>query len=73
MALNDQKVCIRPTFNRSFYISNKTIENTTIVAAGSNIQGGGGAFSVGYFNKAERDFVFSNPQTLVGDANVVQQ
>lgn len=72
MALNDQKICIRPTFNRSFYISEKTIENTTVAAVGSFF-GGGGALTVGYFNKAERDFVFTNPEILNADSTIVQQ
>lgn len=74
MALNDQKTCIRPTFNRSFFISEKTIENTTVVAVGRQFQGANqGGLVVGYFNKAERDFVFTNPTLLNGDANQVQQ
>jgi hypothetical protein len=59
MFLNDQKVCIRPTFNRSFYVNEKPVENTTLLAVGSS--NAGGQAVVGFFSSFEKDLVFSSP------------
>lgn len=70
MALNTEKVCIRPTYNRAkFTPKQSNILNTNIVAVGDTQ--GQGQYTVGYYDTEQKVVAFSMPEDLASDGLAV--
>lgn len=63
MTLNDEKLCIRPTFSRAFYVNESSIKSTTVMAVGQS-PNGGGQFVLGSYSENEKDIAFQDPVSL---------
>lgn len=61
MNLNDDKICIRPTFSRAYYIDERNaLSNTTLIAVGASNQGAG-QYALGYYSTTDKDILFTEP------------
>ena len=64
MTMNDLGVCIRPVMTRKSFISDASIQQTTLAIGGNSAEGGTNAVVFGIYDKSAYDVTFQNSQLL---------
>lgn len=72
MTLNDDKICIRPTFSRAFYVNESTVKSTSLLAVGSS-NGSAGQLVLGSYQDTNKDITFQEPVQLQSKALTISQ